>query len=162
MKRLGVLAVMVFACSNSGNGNGNGKQDAPKPIDAAHDAAVDARAIDAPLDGPAGTQQLTVKNYLSWCSVAVGSGSASAAAVQQVFVQPGQIALSATALTGFKLDAHMWHHTDGDTANMGEAGTLNGSASDATATVSSTAGKCVWVCCPFTNGTGCPTADQCP
>jgi hypothetical protein len=158
MTRLALLAVVVFACSDSGNS----KSDAPKVIDAAaHDAAVDAPHPDAPLDGPPGTQQLTVKNYLQWCSVAVGSGSASIAASQQVFVTPGQIPLEATARLGFTLDAHMWHHTDGDTSGTGEAGTLNGSASDATVTVGSAA-KCVWVCCPTMGMPDCPTADQCP
>jgi hypothetical protein len=60
----------------------------------------------------------------------------------------------------------MWHHTDGDTSGSGEAGTQSGSAttgkSTATATVVSTSGKCVWVCCPFTTGMGCNVADQCP
>jgi hypothetical protein len=158
MKRLGVLAVlMVFACSDSGNG----KSDAPKTIDAPHDAHSDGPHADAPLDGPPGSQQLTVKNYLAWCKVGVGSGAATTAAEQQVFVQPGDIPLTATvASASFELDAHMWHHTKNDTGS-GEAGTLNGSASDATVTVG-TAAKCVWVCCPFTNGTGCPTTDQCP
>jgi hypothetical protein len=32
-----------------------------------------------------------------------------------------------------------------------------------TTTVNATGtSTCVWVCCPFTSGTGCPTADQCP
>lgn len=159
MKRLALLAVVMFGCSDSGNS----RQDAPKTIDSpvVHDAHADAPPPDAPLDGPPGTQQLTVKNYLAWCSVGVNGGSASIAAEQHVFVQPGQIALSATARTGFILDAHMWHHTDGDTAGTGEAGTLNGSASDATVTVGSAA-KCVWVCCPFPDGTGCNVPDQCP
>jgi hypothetical protein len=160
MKRLALLAVVMFACSDSGNS----KQDAPKTIDspAIHDAHADAPPPDAPLDGPPGTQQLTVMNTLDWCSVTIGSGSASTAAQQQVFVQPGQIALSAApASSAFELDAHMWHHTDGDTAGTGEAGTLNGSASDAIVTVGSTA-KCVWVCCPFTTGMGCNITDPCP
>jgi hypothetical protein len=159
MKRLALLAVVMFACSDSGNS----KQDAPKTIDspAIHDAHTDAPPPDAPLDGPPGTQQLTVKNYVSWCSVSVNGGAATTLGSQQVFVQPGQIALSATAVQGFTLDAHMWHHTDGDTAGTGEAGTLNGSASDTTVTVGSAA-KCVWVCCPTMGTQDCPPTDQCP
>lgn len=152
------MALALCACG----GDSKTKMDAPATGDAAHDAKViDAKQPDAPLDGPPGTQQLTVKNYLAWCSVSVNGGSASIAAQQQVFVQPGVIPLSATARTGFILDAHMWHDTDGDTGS-GEAGSANGSARDATATVTSTAAKCVWVCCPFPSGMGCPTADQCP
>src|SRR5690348_8275744 len=113
MKRLGVLAVMLFACG--GDDNTNTKQDAhtadaPAPKDGAVDAAHDAATPDAPPDGPPGTQQLTVKNYLNWCSVSVNGGAASSAASQQVFVQPGAIALTASPLTGFQLDANMWHH----------------------------------------------------
>jgi hypothetical protein len=156
MRSLWFFALVVCAC-----GGDSKTKDAPAAGDATHDSkAIDAKLPDAPLDGPPGTQLLTVKNFDSWCSVAVNGGSASAAAVQQVFVLPGQIPLSATALSGFKLDAHMWHHTDGD-AGSGEAGSANGSASDATATVSSTVGKCIWVCCPFTSGAGCAVPEQC-
>lgn len=157
MRSLWVAAMVMCACGS----DSKTKMDAPAAGDAPHDSKpIDAHVADAPLDGPPGTQLLTVKNYLSWCSVAVNGGSASASAQQQVFVLPGQIPLAATALTGFKLDAHMWHHTDGDTGS-GEAGSANGSASDATATVTGASAKCVWVCCPFTNGTGCNVADQC-
>lgn len=167
MKRLGVLAVMLFACGGDDNTNKTPDAhtvDAPKDAaaDAAHDAAHDAATPDAPPDGPSGTQQLTVKNYLNWCSVSVNGGAASSAAQQQVFVQPGQIALTASPLTGFELDANMWHHTDGDTGGTGEGGTVTGTTSATTATVTSTSGKCVWVCCPFTDGTGCNVPDPCP
>ena len=163
MKRLGVLAVMLFACGGDDNTNKTPDAhtvDAPK--DAAADAAHDAPTPDAPPDAPPGTQPLTVKNYLNWCSVSVNGGAASSAAQQQVFVQPGQIALTASPLTGFILDDHMWHHTDGDTNGTGEAGTVTGNTSGTTATVVSTSGKCVWVCCPFPDGTGCdPVVDPC-
>ena len=158
MRSLWFAAMVMCACGS----DSKTKMDAPGTRDAAHDAKpIDAKVADAPLDGPPGTQLLTVKNYLAWCSVSINGGSASIAAQQQVFVLPGAIPLEATARAGFKLDAHMWHDTDGD-AGSGEAGSANGSASDATATVSSTTAKCVWVCCPFTNGTGCTgIADQC-
>lgn len=165
MKRLGVLAVMAFAfsCSDSGNG----KTDAPKTADAPHDTrSIDAPHADAALDAPPGTQQLTVKNYLNWCKVAVGSGSASAAAEQQVFEQPGQVTLTATPVAGFELDTTMWHHTDGDASGSGEAGMQTGTpttgTSTAMATVTATASKCVWVCCRSVAAEDCPTTDQCP
>ena len=160
MRTLGLVAMVLCACG----GDTKTKMDAP----AAHDAAVDAKAIDAPhpdapLDAPPGTQQLTVKNYLSWWSVTVNGGSASTAAQQQVFVQPGDIPLTATkASAAFEIGPSMWHHTTGDTSGSGEDGTQVNGTSSTTATVTSTAGKCVWVCCPFTNGTGCNVADQCP
>jgi hypothetical protein len=168
MKRLGVLALMLVACGS--DDNTNTKQDAqtvdaPKDAaaDAAHDAAHDAATPDAPPDAPDGTQQLTVKNYLNWCSVSVNGGAASSAAQQQVNVQPGTIALTASPLAAFRLDANMWHHTDGDTSGNGEGGTVTGNTSATTVTVTSASGKCVWVCCPFQTGDpGCPTTDICP
>jgi len=133
------------------------------------DAAIDSPvAHDAPVDTPPGTFKLTVKNYQQWCSVKVNNGTASAAAVQTVDVASGKIPLSAVALSGFRIDAHMWHHTDGDTGGTGEAGTVTGSgqsASSATTATVSSAAKCVWVCCPFTSGAGCDPAtigEQCP
>lgn len=157
MKRLGVLVVALCACGS----------DAKTKLDAATiDAPHDARPIDSSamhLDGPPGTQQLTVKNYLNWCSVTVNGGTASAAPQQQVFVAPGTYTLTATkASAAFTIGPKMWHHTDGDTANMGEDGTQASGTSTAMVTVG-TAATCVWVCCPFTNGTGCDgIADQCP
>ena len=150
-----MLALVVVACSVPGKT----RQDAQVA-----DAAPDTKLIDAAvtkMDGPPGTSPLTVKNVLSWCSVSVNGGAASTAASQIVNVQPGMITLTASPVAGFILDAHMWHHTDGDTAGTGEAGSVTGMTSTAKATVTAAA-KCVWVCCPFTNGTGCAVADQCP
>ena len=150
------LAVLVVGC---------GEVKAEKT-----DAAIDSRGIDTPKaidapsgpqDAPAGTSALTVKNYLSWCSVSVNGGAASTAASQIVNVTPGTIPLAADAATGFILDAHMWHHTNGDTAGTGEGGTVSGTTSSTAVTVGMTA-KCVWVCCPFPDGSGCNVADQCP
>ena len=152
MRSLWFFALVVCACGS----DGKTKMDAHAGGDAPHDSkAIDAKLPDAPPDGPPGTRLLTVKNFDNWCTVTVNGGSASAAPSQSVFVQPGPIQLSATANSGFKLDAHMWHHTDGDTSGSGEAGSAVGSASQATATVVSTSDKCVYVCCPFTSGAGC-------
>src|SRR5205823_7293443 len=104
--------------------------------------------------------QLTVKNYLSWCSVSIDGGTASTADSQTVPVTPGRVQLAAQPASGtFRLG--LWHHTAGDTTDAGEAGTVSGSTSTASVSVSD-AGACVWVCCPFTNGTGCDVAEQCP
>jgi hypothetical protein len=108
--------------------------------------------------GGEGTQQLTVKNYLSWCSVTVNGGAASSSATQTVSVSPGNVTLTASPNSGFMLG--LWHHTASDTGS-GDPGSVSGSTSTATTTVGNAA-ACVWVCCPFTDGTGCPTTDQCP
>ena len=148
-----VACATIIACSN----NSSNTKDAPSGHnDAPHDTAAQH---DSPVqhDAPAGTAPLTVLNYLSWCSVTVGSGSASASSSQVVNEAPGTVTLSATALSGFKLGD--WHHTNGDTGT-GDPGTVSGGSSTAMVTMGSAA-KCVWVCCPFTDGTGCPSTDQC-
>jgi len=141
MRKL-LLVSLIAACGNSS---------------AKKDAAVDTKTADT--SGPT----LTVKNYLSWCSVSVDGGTASTAAVQtKPITAAGMRNLVATAASAtFVIGPNMWHHTDGDTGT-GDSGTVAGSMSTATVTVQATASKCVWVCCPFANGTGCPTADQCP
>ncbi len=148
---VGIAAALAYACGSSNT--------------AKKDAAVDSKAVDAPAGS--GAIALTVKNYLSWCNVRVGSaGTFSSAGVQTVMVGSGQVALAARALTGFELGSDMWHHVDGDTGS-GFSGVQTGSGSaaqsDANVTVSSAA-KCVWVCCPFANtGSGCSgLPDQCP
>ncbi len=107
---------------------------------------------------------LTVKNYLSWCSVSVSGQAASTASAQTLCVAPGPIALSATALTGFELGPAPGHDTSGDHGS-GDSGTVMGSgqsASSATTVTAAESASCAWVCCPFTDGTGCPTTNQCP
>lgn len=76
----------------------------------------------------------------------------------------GTVTLAATALTNFELGPAPWHDTAGDHGS-GDPGTVTGtgqSAKSTTTVTASGASKCVWVCCPFTNGTGCPTTNQCP
>jgi hypothetical protein len=100
--------------------------------------------------------ELTVKNYDAWCTVGVNGGTATEAAEQTVCVQPGTIPLTATANSGFELSASSWHDTD-------NAGTIaNGTDTSSITVTAGESTKCVWVCCPFTGGTGCPTTDQCP
>jgi hypothetical protein len=110
------------------------------------------------------SEPLTVKNYKRWCSVKVNNGTASTAASQTLLVSPGTIPLSAVALTGFQLGAAPWHDTSGDTG-AGDPGTRSGSGqntSSATTVVVGGSAKCVWVCCEFSGGGGCPATDQCP
>jgi hypothetical protein len=159
--RLVLTLILMSACGSSSNP----ASDAP----AAHDSKpIDAKVADAAhvfMDGPSGTAPLTVKNYLAWCSISVNGGATSAAGQQIVNVMPGSVALVATpASATFAIGPTTWHDTAGDTGT-GDPGTIAGTGatetSSTTVTVGTTA-KCVWACCPFANGTGCPTAEQCP
>lgn len=158
------MMVGVAGCGDDGGGSTTKDAstiDTPKPIDGGiSDAPADSRRV---LDAPANTAPLTVKNYLNWCEVSVDGGTASAASMQTVNVMPGTITLTAAAATGFILGGDMWHHTNGD-GGSGEAGSVSGGVSTAMVTVATSA-KCVWVCCPFPDGSGCEPAvigEQCP
>ena len=158
-----ILAIALLAASCGGGGTSD--KDAAV-IDSPH-ATADAPHADASstVDAPALTNTLRVKNYLAWCSVTVAGHPASSAAVQDVTITPGTINVSAVALAGFQLGTKPWHDTAGDTTGTGEQGTVTGTgqaASSATTVVVGASGKCVWVCCEFTGGGGCPTTDQCP
>lgn len=101
---------------------------------------------------------LTVKNYLSWCNVEAPDGSTASMAAEQTVCIPanGTINLSATAVSAtFVVAADDWH--DVTTQQL----TGSNMTSKATKDIA-TAATCVWVCCPFADGTGCPTTDQCP
>ncbi len=104
--------------------------------------------------------EVTVLNSLVWCSVSVNGGTPSPAASQTVCVPAdSDVSLVATPLTGFELG--LWHHTTGDTGT-GDTGDVSGGMSTASLTAPGTGTACVWVCCPFVGGSGCPTTDQCP
>jgi hypothetical protein len=147
------------------------------PQDATTDASDGGPGEDATLDasdaggndsGCSGATPvaLTVKNYLSWCSVTVAGGAATAAASQTVCVAAGNVNVSAVALTGFELGPTPWHDTVGDHDGSGDPGTVTGTgqAASSTAMADATgASACVWACCPFANGTGCTNlTNQCP
>jgi hypothetical protein len=106
--------------------------------------------------------QLTVMNYLSWCSVSVNGGTPSTAPVTTTCVGTGTTTLDATALSGFVLGD--WFGTSGDTGS-GDPGTVTGTGASAQsqATVSASGDSaCVSVCCPGVNGSApCPTTNQC-
>jgi hypothetical protein len=144
----GVAAIAALAASLA-----CGRSDGVQPPAAAPSPTPGACASPTPV-------ALTVKNYLSWCSVAVAGQPASTAVAQTLCVAPGRVPLTATPLPGFQLGPTPWHDTDGD-RGAGDPGTLAGSTSATTLTVAGTS-ACAWVCCPATNGTGCPTTDQCP
>ena len=160
----------LFGCSNtpaavdaanpgSDAGNDAGRDAGNDAASAMTDAGNDA-AASATDSGCAGTV-LTVLNYDLWCSVAVNGGAASTAASQTVCVPAStNVALVATAVSGFQLGN--WHHTTGDTGS-GDPGTVSGGMSTAHyMSGTASAGACIWVCCPFPGGAGCPTTEQCP
>jgi hypothetical protein len=107
--------------------------------------------------------ELTVINHLSWCSVSVAGENAVTDDEITVCVPPGEVALEATAESGFQLGDAPWHETDGDTGD-GEEGTVTGSGTNASSatTVTVSGEDCVWVCCPFPNGSGCDIENPCP
>jgi hypothetical protein len=101
---------------------------------------------------------LTVKNYLSWCSVDVAGNTTSTATTQTVCVPAnGTVNLSATALTGFEVTTDDWHDVDSQQL------TGNNMTSKATKAIGG-ADTCVWVCCRTASdgGTDCPSTDLCP
>jgi hypothetical protein len=114
---------------------------------------------------------LTVKNYLTWCSLTANgqpvTGTAPGSTTSQtICVAAGTVNLVAKPLNGsFEIGPAPWHGTAGDTGS-GDPGTQvdAGVNSTSTTTVAVSSGsKCVWACCPFANGTGCSTvANQCP
>jgi hypothetical protein len=153
--RLALTLILISACGSS-----NPAADAPvvhdtKPIDAAS----------VFMDGPPGTAPLKVLNFDAWCSIAVNGGATSTLATQLVNVMPGSITLVAKrASSTFEIGPTTWHDTAGDTGGSGEQGMLAGSGADETSSTTVTVGtaaKCVWACCPFAAGNGCPTDDQC-
>jgi hypothetical protein len=130
-------------------------------------AKTDAKVFhDAPGSGSGSGVLLTVKDAPTatpWCSVTIGSQAASTSGIVTApITASGPITLKVSPNAGFKLDTHMWHGTDGDTGS-GDTGTVAGSVSTATVTVTAGTAKCVWVCCPGSTGTpACPTTNQCP
>jgi hypothetical protein len=143
--------------------------DAPSAETGAEAGSGDAGAeagLEVGEDTDAGCVNLTVENVLVWCSVSVNGGTPSEAGVQVVCVPPGIQQLAATALVDFELGPTPWHDTAGD-MGQGDPGTVTGtgqSAVDSTTVVVGDTPKCVWICCPYTDGDGCPPADQdqCP
>jgi hypothetical protein len=170
------VALALSACGSSGGGTGGdgGTSSSYDGTTASSSSSYVGTSTTATTTGTGGSTTsgtgggatcsgstpvaLTVKNYLAWCSVSVDGGTASAAAEQTVCVADGSATLDATALPGFVLGD--WHGTSGDTGS-GDPGTVSGGQSTAMVTVSGSS-ACVWVCCPFTNGTGCTTTNQCP
>ena len=158
-----MFAAVISLGATSIGCNNDKRIDAPVLfIDANHSDGnnVDATHIDAVPNGVT----LTVKNYMMRCSVSVDNGNASIAPTQTVIVLPGSIPVAAVATSGFELGPTPWHDTVGD-IGTGDQGAITGTGQDASSAavvLVGATGACAWVCCPAANGTGCPTANQCP
>ncbi len=152
---VGALAV-GSACSSSSS--------TPANEDAGKSASSNSGSGSGSACSGATPVALTVLNYLKWCSVTVAGGTPSIEASETVCVAKGTVDLAATPATSqFEIGPAPWHDTSADTGS-GDPGTTSGSGTTETdkTTVDVTSGsKCVWVCCPFTNGSGCPATDQC-
>jgi hypothetical protein len=126
-----------------------------------------ADANDAAADGGASVT-LTVKNYFSWCSVAINGGTAFTGPSGNATVAGGSTAtIVATPLTGFQIGADPWfgiNQNDGGAAPGVDNGSGATETSTGTVTIAAGPGQCVSVCCqePGNAPVPCPTADPCP
>ncbi|HEY3820624.1 MAG TPA: hypothetical protein VGL81_25835 [Polyangiaceae bacterium] len=170
------MDVTTVDASGEDSGPDGNVVDAPIAPEAATDATIcpceagmDAGSPEAATEAAAAEAgvpcvNLTVLNYEVWCSVSVNGGDASVVDAETVCVPPGTEQLAATAVEFFELGPAPWHDTAGDMGD-GDPGTVTGSgpsAVDSTTVVVGATPKCIWVCCPFDDGVGCPTTDQCP
>lgn len=154
----------VRTTMDAGSPDASTSTDAATKDVGARDAGVASEASDVET-GEAGCHgstpvTLTVLNVLVWCSVSIEGGSPWSGAQQTVCVAPGIVNLAASPLPGFELGPAPWYDTSGDLGS-GDPGTVVGDVDSTTVMVTS-GSACVWVCCPFPDGTGCPTTDQCP
>lgn len=103
-----------------------------------------------------------MKNVDQWCTVTVGTNTAFSGSQESYCVADGTVDLSAKPLSStFELGPDPWHDTSGDHGS-GDPGTVANGSSSTTVVVSGSGDACVWVCCPFADGSGCPTTNQCP
>ncbi len=141
-------------------------------VDATNDV-FDSSTVDAKDTGAADAHPdandaacpvtLTVKDVFNWCSVSIDGGTAFTAGNQTVCAaNGGTVHLSASPLGGFILGPAPWHDTAGDLDGGGELGASDGGSASTTIVVGDGGAACAWVCCPFPDGGGCPTTNQCP
>jgi hypothetical protein len=131
--------------------------------EAGPEASVEA-AVEASVEAGPSCVDLTVKNFDDWCLFGVNGSTLARDSSDTFCVSPGTATVAAQAASGFILGPAPWHDTSGDTGS-GDPGTVTGSgqtAIDTTTVVVGSAAKCIWVCCPFPGGSGCPTTDFCP
>jgi hypothetical protein len=93
---------------------------------------------------------LTVKNYLSWCSVSVDGGPANTTATQMLpFPKDTVVSLSADKASAVFVFGY-WVGTTGDTSPSHDTAMMT--------TVTMDADKTIQACCPFASApnTPCP------
>jgi hypothetical protein len=157
------VTVSETGATESGT-DATGDGDGSNTVTGSAEAGTEAGAVDSGMEASTPCVSLTVLNYEVWCSVTVNGGAAFVADAETFCVPSGTEQLAATAVLNFELGPAPWHDTVGDKGD-GDPGTVTGSgasAIDSTTVVVGDAATCVWVCCPFDDGVGCPTTDQCP
>ena len=87
---------------------------------------------------------LTIDNYLAWCEVSVDGAPLSINPPPTQFTQGTVVPLSAEPASSAFIWGY-WRFTD-----------VSGHDTSPNTTVTMTSDRTVFVCCPFTDGTGCP------
>ncbi len=140
--------------------SGDAGSDAATPTsDGGTDAAKDSGGTSDASEAGACTT-LTVKNFDSWCTIAVGAAATKTDATQTTCVAPGSmvtLVAMANPIGGFEVGPAPWNDIPGD-GDASVAGTQTGSGGSAQSSVNVTVGSsnlCVYACCPFSGGSGC-------
>jgi hypothetical protein len=124
-----------------------------------------------PLPSPSpdgGAENLSVKNYLGWCSVAINGGPPSMNATVTAAVAPGSTAtiVATPASSSFQIGSDPWFgvdQNDGAAAPGNDVGTGATESTTATVTIAETGAQCVSVCCqePGNAPLPCPATNPC-
>jgi hypothetical protein len=151
------------AGSGSSSGSSSGGSSSGSSVS---DASSDALA-ETSTSAEAGCVDVTIKNFDTWCTVSVNGGAGTgAASIPNVCVPPNSaVTLVASPASGFELGPTPWVFLSGTGGtDAGTAGTIAGDGGvGSTSTVTLNVGTtpaCALVCCPFTNGTGCNSAES--
>ena len=141
-------SLLAVACSSK-----ESSPDAPRAIDTPV-AAIDAppNTPDAPPADAKTGFTLHLTNALNWCDVTVdGTKFTASAPADKSYAKDTVVHLHADPTpNGTGGSNFIWGYWTGTDA---VSGTTHDTAQDATVTMS--ADKTVYVCCPFPNGTGC-------
>lgn len=88
---------------------------------------------------------LTVQNFLGWCSISIAGGVSSTAANPPPIDFPSG---TVVPLSGAPASGFIWGYWTGTD--------VAGHDTNTDTTVTMTADRSVFVCCPFPDGSGCP------
>jgi hypothetical protein len=135
MAKIAAVVVLLVGCGSSGS--------TPYPTSSSTSSSTSTNT--STLD-----VALKLEDYLSWCSVSVNGGTASADATQTLTVPQGtMVPLSASAASSVFVWGY-WVGSDGDTSASHDTGQA--------ATVTMDKSKVVQACCPFASdpNTPCP------